>query len=136
MRDYILVYINGKRFTIPGHQAMMNASDYLRYELNLKGTKIVCAEGDCGACTVLRHFYYQDISFGYLTTVNSCIIPMFLLDCNHLITVEGLGDHNNLHPIQEAMVDCHGSQCGYCTPGFVVSLYSLFNSFKKQTSWG
>ena len=71
MRDYILVYINGKRYEIRGEQAFMSLSDYLRYVRSLTGTKVVCAEGDCGACTVLRgiardgntgSLYYESIN--------------------------------------------------------------------------
>ena len=103
---------------------------YLR-ENGLVGTKEGCASGDCGACTVMvgsntegRIVYH---------TRNSCITPMNQLAGNHLITVEGLGDESQLHPVQQQMIAHHASQCGFCTPGFVVSLAALVESRAAPT---
>lgn len=99
--------------------------DFLRLERRLTGTKEGCAEGDCGACTVLvgrlhhGHLHYEPI--------NACI--RFLASCHgcHVVTVEHLrGANGGLHPVQAAMVEHHGSQCGFCTPGFVMALYGLW----------
>ena len=84
------------------------------------GTKEGCASGDCGACTVLL----RD-EFGGSQTINSCIAPLGRVAGKQVITVEGLSDEQGLHPVQQALVDYHGSQCGFCTPGFVMSLVSL-----------
>jgi xanthine dehydrogenase small subunit len=96
---------------------------YLRGAQNLTGTKEGCASGDCGACTVLVGC---DGTNGVVyRSVNSCICPLGSLNNQYVMTVEGLaGDTNSeaVHPVQQAMVDCHGSQCGFCTPGFVMSL--------------
>ncbi len=98
---------------------------YLREDLRRVGTKEGCAEGDCGACTVVLA---QSEGEGVrLRAVNSCIQFVATLDGKALFTVEDLRDADRaLHPVQQAMVDCHGSQCGFCTPGFVMSLWALF----------
>jgi xanthine dehydrogenase small subunit len=88
--------------------------------LSRTGTKEGCAEGDCGACTVVVGELAGDgVRF---RAINSCIQFVPTLDGKELITVESLkGVNGALHPVQRAMVDCHGSQCGFCTPGFVTS---------------
>ncbi|MCF6299642.1 MAG: FAD binding domain-containing protein [Proteobacteria bacterium] len=128
-RDYILVYLNGKRKEIRGKQAFMSLSDYLRYDNQLTGTKVVCAEGDCGACTVLVGSVIAGKPSKEITykAINSCIIFMHSLDCSQIVSIEGLNenDRDTLHPIQQSMVDCHGTQCGFCTPGFVMAISGM-----------
>jgi xanthine dehydrogenase small subunit len=92
--------------------------DHLRYTLRRTGTKEGCAEGDCGACTVLLGELAGDAV--EWRAVNSCILFLPMLDGKALRTVESLG---GTHPVQREMVERHGSQCGFCTPGFVMSLY-------------
>ncbi len=127
MRDSLVLFVNGWRHDLVGRDATTTLADFLRRRCQLVGTKIVCNEGDCGACSVLvgrptadgRRIEYQPI--------DSCIALMFQLDRTHIVTVEGLrgaGDPE-LTPIQEAMVRCHGSQCGFCTPGFVVTMHAM-----------
>ena len=89
----------------------------------LTGTKEGCASGDCGACTVMA----GTVSGGDIQyrTINACIAPIGQYVDQHLVTVEGLEGDDGLHPAQRAMVACHGSQCGFCTPGFVMSLAAL-----------
>jgi len=93
--------------------------DYLRYRLRRTGTKEGCAEGDCGACTVLVGALDGDAV--KWRAVNACILFLPMLDGKALKTVESL---RGTHPVQRAMADGHGSQCGFCTPGFVMSLYA------------
>jgi xanthine dehydrogenase small subunit len=95
--------------------------EYLRYALRRTGTKEGCAEGDCGACTVLLG-ELEGHSVRW-RAVNACILFLPMLDGKALKTVESLSRGGALHPVQRAMADGHGSQCGFCTPGFVMSLY-------------
>jgi len=97
--------------------------DYLRIKRRLTGTKEGCAEGDCGACTVLVGRIRND-ALRY-EPINACIRFLATLDGCHLVTIEHLrGKDGKLHPVQQAMVDFHGSQCGFCTPGIVMALYA------------
>lgn len=93
--------------------------DFIRYESGLTGTKIGCREGDCGACTVIEGIYIAG-KVQYKTIV-SCLTPLALAHGKHIVTIEGLNGES-LNPVQQAIVDHSGTQCGFCTPGFVVSL--------------
>lgn len=125
MRDSVQLYINGRPTRVAGDEAFLTVAEYLRRRQGLTGAKIVCAEGDCGSCAVLIG-RVADKVIKY-AAVTSCIQLMFQLDAAHVVTVEGLRDGSALNPIQEAMVACHGVQCGFCTPGFVISLYDLMH---------
>lgn len=122
MLDHVLTWINGRRHEVRGRETFLSLSDYLRRNLGLVGTKIVCSEGDCGACTVLVGRTAADGSRLVYHPVDSCIQFLFQLDGTHVVTVEGLGGEA---PIQQSMIEHHGSQCGYCTPGFVVAMTGL-----------
>ena len=122
------------RFALDGKVVVLDDVDptrtvlqYLREDLGRVGTKEGCAEGDCGACTVvLGELVDGRVRF---RAVNACIQFLPTLDGKELFTVESLkGADGVLHPVQRAMVDCHGSQCGFCTPGFVMSLFALYKS--------
>jgi xanthine dehydrogenase small subunit len=116
MRDHVRFFLNGQQHIVRGDAAFITLAEYLRLNCGLPGTKIVCAEGDCGACTVLVE------RSGELLPVDACIQFIFQLDGARVTTVEGLAANGDLQPVQQAMVDFHGSQCGYCTPGFVMAL--------------
>lgn len=93
--------------------------DFIRKERQLKGAKLVCKEGECGACSVLvGELTGEGVNYQSMT---SCITPLVNVNGKHIVTIEGL-NMENLSPVQQAMVDFLGTQCGFCTPGFVVSL--------------
>ncbi len=108
--------LNGESVHVSGVDPTQTALDWLRETRNLTGTKEGCNEGDCGACTVMM------ADEEGARAVNSCILFMGQLDGKSLTTVEGVASEGKLHPVQQAMIDEHGSQCGFCTPGIVMSL--------------
>jgi xanthine dehydrogenase small subunit len=121
MRDHLVLWVDGVRREVRGGDAFLTVSDWLRGRLGLVGTKIMCAEGDCGACTVLVAEPDAAGPPRYLP-IDSCIRFVFQVDGCHVVTVDGLARDGALAPVQQALVDCHGSQCGFCTPGFVMAL--------------
>jgi xanthine dehydrogenase small subunit len=110
---------------------MQTVLDYLRLEEKSKGTKEGCNEGDCGACTVAIG-HVRDGRLVY-EPANACIMLMGHLHGKELVTVDDLAKGDVLHPVQQAMVEAHASQCGFCTPGFVMSLYVLFQQQRDVT---
>jgi xanthine dehydrogenase small subunit len=123
MRDFVLLHVNGVPHRIGGARAFQTVSRFLREDQRATGTKIVCEEGDCGACTVL--IGRRENGVLRYQAVNSCIQFVFQMDCAHIVTVEGLTPTGELTPVQEAMVRCHGAQCGYCTPGFIMAMAGM-----------
>ena len=118
--------LDGQIVEAQGVRRTTTVLDYLREQLHRKGTKEGCAEGDCGACVVMVG-ELNDAGTGVnYVPVNSCIQLLPALDGKSVKTVESLKKADgSLHPVQEAMVGCHGSQCGFCTPGIVMSLVNL-----------
>jgi xanthine dehydrogenase small subunit len=122
------VLVDGTVRTLENLHPTTTVLQFLREHLNRCGTKEGCAEGDCGACTVVvAELTGNEVTY---RAVNACIQFLPTLDGKALISVESLKAEagGTLHPVQRAMVECHGSQCGFCTPGFVMSLYALYRA--------
>src|SRR6266481_4307774 len=151
MRGHIHFLRRGAVIRLSGVAPHLTLLDYLRLHEGATGTKEGCAEGDCGACTVVLRRRAPTLPSpacgggkgGGLVydSVNACIMLAGQADGADLITVEDLARDGSLHPVQQALVDFHGSQCGFCTPGFVMSLFALFHApsaptLPSPTSWG
>jgi xanthine dehydrogenase small subunit len=114
-------YLNGALTTLPHAAPTETILDFLRLRARLTGTKEGCGEGDCGACSII--VCALDASDALAArAVNSCLAFLPMLDGTAVLTVEGLAEGGTLHPVQQSLVDLHASQCGFCTPGFVVAL--------------
>jgi xanthine dehydrogenase small subunit len=131
MRGEIRFLRRGKLVKLSGVSPTLTLLDYLRLTERATGTKEGCAEGDCGACTVvLRRQRGERLVY---EPVNACILFMGQVDGCEIITVEDIARDGTLHPVQQAMVDLHGSQCGFCTPGFVMALFALYHRADRQS---
>jgi xanthine dehydrogenase small subunit len=125
IRNSLRFLLNDEDVVLTELPATRTLLDFLRLDRELRGSKEGCAEGDCGACTVLVGRLRGD-ELVY-ETVNACICFVGSLDGAHVVTIEHLSTASGpLHPVQQAMLDFHGSQCGFCTPGIVMSLYGLW----------
>ncbi|MEM6332037.1 MAG: FAD binding domain-containing protein [Planctomycetota bacterium] len=126
MRESIRFLLNGAPVSVAGGEAWLMLSEFLRRSRGLAGTKVVCAEGDCGSCAALvgrpeaGRVVYRSIA--------SCITQLIQVDASHVVTVEGLRDSEELNAFQESMAREHGAQCGFCTPGFVVAAQGMVES--------
>ena len=126
MADAIFFYLNGQPVTVTGPDVFESVANFVRYRMGATGTKLVCEEGDCGACSVLVG--RPGLSGIEYLPINSCIQFIYQMAGAHVVTVEGLRRGSELHPVQQSMVRCHGAQCGFCTPGFVVTLCGMFEA--------
>jgi len=122
--------LNGRPVRLENPDPTKSVLDWLREENHLTGTKEGCNEGDCGACSVSL----ASLESGHLThrAVNACILFLPHLHGKSLTTVEGISKGSDLHPVQSAMVEHHGSQCGFCTPGIVMSLYAAHQQGRQD----
>ena len=117
--DAIEFTINGRRIVERSVSPTTTLLGYVRNHLGLSGTKEGCAEGDCGACTVA----VLDTAAGRWRAVNACLVLLPMVQGKQVVTVEGLAEHGVHHPVQSSLVEALGSQCGYCTPGVVMSMF-------------
>jgi len=121
--DAIAVVVNGHRYErkVP---VRLLLSDFLRHELHLTGTHIGCEHGVCGCCTVLLDG----------EAVRSCLMLAVQTDGMAITTIEGVaGDRDQMHPIQQAFQQKHGLQCGFCTPGIIMSVYAMLQEYPDPT---
>lgn len=127
----ITVFVNAEKHELTGVHPHKTLQDFL-HELGYTGTKVSCAQGACGACTVsiAQHTGGQVVE----RAVNACLRPLLLCDGCAVTTVEGIGSPSKPHPVQERIAVNNGSQCGYCTPGQVMSMYSLLRENKKPSA--
>ncbi|MFK7766617.1 MAG: xanthine dehydrogenase small subunit [Mariniblastus sp.] len=141
MRQHILLFVNGQQHRVTGADVFLTLSDFLRNRLSMCGTKIVCSEGDCGSCSLLCADLgpvmtgKEDVP--EYKSIDSCIRFVYQLDGCHIVTVEGLACGGKLTGVQQAMIDCHGSQCGFCTPGFVMAMTGILeeNDSPSEDDW-
>ncbi len=131
MRNTVRFVRRGKVVTLDQVDPMQTVLDYLRLVERSRGTKEGCNEGDCGACTVALGTL-RDGTITY-QPINACILLTAQLDGRELVTVEDLNCDGKLHRVQQAMVDEHASQCGFCTPGFVMSIWTLHTQNRSTT---
>ncbi|KAI7195865.1 hypothetical protein KC316_g4490, partial [Hortaea werneckii] len=125
--DTLRFFLNGTKVVLDTADPEVTLLEYLR-GIGLTGTKLGCAEGGCGACTVVVSQYNPTTKKIYHASVNACLAPLVSVDGKHVITVEGIGNVKNPHPAQERIAKGNGSQCGFCTPGIVMSLYALLRN--------
>ncbi|KAK5684428.1 hypothetical protein LTS10_004296 [Elasticomyces elasticus] len=125
--DTIVFYLNGTKVSLDTADPEITLLEYLR-GIGLTGTKLGCAEGGCGACTVVVSQYNPTTKKIYHASINACLAPLVSIDGKHVITVEGIGNVKDPHPAQERIAKGNGSQCGFCTPGIVMSLYALLRN--------
>ena len=127
--DTLRFYLNGTKVVLDSVSIdpEITLLEYLR-GIGLTGTKLGCAEGGCGACTVVVSQFNPTTKKLYHASVNACLAPLVSVDGKHVITVEGIGNVKNPHPAQERIAMGSGSQCGFCTPGIVMSLYALLRN--------
>ncbi|KAL1251495.1 hypothetical protein QQF64_019291 [Cirrhinus molitorella] len=132
--DVLVFYVNGKKIIEenPDPEAMLLS--YLRKKLRLTGTKYGCGGGGCGACTVMVSRYDPQTKNINHSSINACLLPVCQLDKAAVTTVEGIGStKTKLHPVQERIAKAHGSQCGFCTPGMVMTMYTLLRNNPQPT---
>lgn len=125
------VTVNGRSRPLDGVATHTTALDWLR-DCGLPGSKEGCAEGECGACAMMIATPDDDGTTRW-TPVNACLVPVYALDGQEIVTAEGLGGVENLHPVQQKLAEAGGSQCGYCTPGFACSMAAEYYRPERGT---
>ena len=131
MEEKNYIYVNKEQYEIATLDYDKSLLDWIRTNINLKGTKEGCNEGDCGACSVI----ITDQREKKIKAINSCLVRLGQIINYNIFTIEGLSENNNLNSIQESFIKNHASQCGFCTPGFIISGTALLmnkNDIKEE----
>ncbi|KAL5284170.1 XDH.2 family protein [Megaselia abdita] len=130
----LVFFVNGKKIVETNPDPKCTLLTYLRDSLYLCGTKLGCGEGGCGACTVMLSKFDRSKNVVKHIAVNACLTPVCSMHGCAVTTVEGIGStRTKLHPVQERIAKAHGSQCGFCTPGMVMSMYALLRSLPQPS---
>ncbi|PAA89674.1 hypothetical protein BOX15_Mlig009048g2 [Macrostomum lignano] len=139
----LVFYVNQNKIVEPNPDPEETLISYLRRKLLLTGTKLACGEGGCGACTVMLSRYLRPVTSGCQPrienlAINACLAPLCSVHGAAVTTIEGIGGGGGgsgkaAHPIQERLAVCHGSQCGFCTPGMVMTAYALLRNHPQPT---
>ncbi|CAP36505.1 Protein CBG19218 [Caenorhabditis briggsae] len=124
----IFFNVNGKDVNEDNVDPELTLAYYVRNKLGLRGTKLGCEEGVCGSCTVVLGIWDDGENKAVYRAVNACLVPLFHVHRTFVITVEGVGSREKIHPIQDRMARGHALQCGFCSPGFVMSAYALLRN--------
>ncbi|KAM9286952.1 aldehyde oxidase-like [Morus bassanus] len=133
--EELIFYVNGRKIIEQNADPEQMLLSYLRKRLRLTGTKYGCGGGGCGACTVMISIYEPASKKIRHYSANACLLPICSLYGVAVTTVEGIGStKTRVHPVQERLAKCHGSQCGFCTPGIVMSIYTLLRNHPEPTS--
>ena len=123
-----MILITGHKVIVKNPDPRTTLLTYLRNDLKLCGTKLGCGEGGCGACTVMVSLLDDNNKINHIS-VNACLAPLCSMHGAAVTTVEGIGSvKSKLHVVQKRIADAHGSQCGFCTPGIVMSMYTLLRN--------
>ncbi|XP_054578921.1 aldehyde oxidase 4-like isoform X2 [Eptesicus fuscus] len=132
--DELIFFVNGRKVVEKSADPEMNLLFYLRKVLHLTGTKYGCGSGGCGACTVMVSRYDPKTKKIRHYPVTACLVPICSLYGAAVTTVEGIGSiKTRIHPVQERLAKCHGTQCGFCSPGMAMSIYTLLRNHPEPT---
>ncbi|KAE9549118.1 hypothetical protein FO519_007665, partial [Halicephalobus sp. NKZ332] len=131
----ILLFIDGKKFALEGNfDPDETLSAFLR-RIGITGSKIGCQEGVCGSCAVCIGKWCPKKKKAKYLSINACLTPLYLLHNCSILTANGIGNPKSMHPVQERLSRGHGSQCGYCSPGFVMAMYALLRNNPKPSDY-
>ncbi|CAJ0566785.1 unnamed protein product, partial [Mesorhabditis spiculigera] len=125
-------FVNGEEINLIDPNPELTLAYYIRNTLKLTGTKLGCEEGACGACTVVVGKIDPNTKKVRYEAINSCLVPIFMVDHCSIITVEGISK-DRIHPVQERLSRGHGTQCGFCSPGFTMAMYALLRNNPEPT---
>ncbi|XP_014401049.1 PREDICTED: aldehyde oxidase 4-like [Myotis brandtii] len=132
--DELIFFVNGRKVVEKSADPEMNLLFYLRKVLRLTGTKYGCGSGGCGSCTVMVSRYDPKTKKIRHYPVTACLVPICSLYGVAVTTVEGIGSiKTRIHPVQERLAKCHGTQCGFCSPGMAMSIYTLLRNHPEPT---